>query len=55
MWTTVHGLADLWIRGGGLPGADETFGLDDFIALSQSMVLGINAETAGTNNERTTR
>ena len=55
MWTTVHGLADLWIRGGGLPGADETFGLDDFIALSQSMVLAIFPETAGTDNERTTR
>jgi AcrR family transcriptional regulator len=54
MWTTVHGLADLWIRGGGLPGADKTFGLDDFIALSQSMVLGINPEPAGTNKERTT-
>jgi AcrR family transcriptional regulator len=40
MWTTMHGLADLWVRGGGLPGADTTFGLDDFIALSQSIVLG---------------
>jgi AcrR family transcriptional regulator len=40
MWTSMHGLADLWLRGGGLPGADETFGLDEFIALSQSMVLG---------------
>jgi AcrR family transcriptional regulator len=40
VWTTVHGLADLWIRGGGLPGADETFGLDQFLELSQSIVLG---------------
>ncbi len=40
MWTSMHGLADLWLRGGGLPGADETFGLDEFIALSQLMVLG---------------
>jgi AcrR family transcriptional regulator len=39
VWTTVHGLADLWIRGGGLPGAGATFGLDDFIALSQSLVI----------------
>jgi AcrR family transcriptional regulator len=54
MWTTVHGLADLWIRGGGLPGADESFGLDEFIALSQSMVLGLPADTAGSNTERTT-
>lgn len=52
MWTTVHGLADLWIRGGGLPGADETFGLDEFITLSQSMVIGINAEPRKTENER---
>jgi AcrR family transcriptional regulator len=40
VWTTVHGLADLWIRGGGLPGADASFGLDEFIQLSQSIVLG---------------
>jgi AcrR family transcriptional regulator len=40
MWTTMHGLADLWIRGAGLPGADATFGLDEFIALSQSISLG---------------
>lgn len=39
VWTTMHGLADLWIRGGGLPGADATFGLEDFIALSQSIVI----------------
>ena len=43
MWTTMHGLADLWIRGGGLPGADATFGLDEFIALSQSIALGVDA------------
>jgi AcrR family transcriptional regulator len=39
-WTTVHGLADLWIKGGGLPGTDASFGLDDFVGLSQSVVLG---------------
>jgi hypothetical protein len=55
MWTTMHGLADLWIRGGGLPGTDETFGLDDFIALSQSMVLGMTRGPSRTNHERTTR
>jgi AcrR family transcriptional regulator len=44
MWTTMHGLADLWVRGGGLPGADATFGLDEFLALSQSIVLGIRPE-----------
>jgi hypothetical protein len=43
MWTTMHGLADLWLRGCGLPGADASFGLDEFIALSQSIVLGIDA------------
>ncbi len=41
LWTTMHGLADLWVRGGGLPGADASFGLDEFIALSQSIVLGV--------------
>jgi AcrR family transcriptional regulator len=40
VWTTVHGLADLWIQGGGLPGTTATFGLDDFIALSQSLMIG---------------
>jgi len=40
MWTTMHGLADLWIHSGGLPGADATFGLDDFIALSQTISFG---------------
>ncbi len=44
MWTTMHGLAELWLHGGGLPGADETFGLDEFIALSQLIVLGVDAE-----------
>jgi AcrR family transcriptional regulator len=39
VWTTVHGLADLWIRGRGLPGADASFGLDEFLDLSQSIVL----------------
>ncbi len=52
MWTTVHGLADLWIRGGGLPGADDTFGLDEFIALSQWMVLGIGAGPRNPDNGR---
>jgi hypothetical protein len=37
----MHGLADLWVRGGGLPGADASFGLDEFIALSQSIVLDV--------------
>jgi AcrR family transcriptional regulator len=41
LWTTMHGLADLWVRGGGLPGADASFGLDEFIALSQSIVLDV--------------
>jgi AcrR family transcriptional regulator len=45
MWTTMHGLADLWIRGCGLPGADETFGLDQFIALSQRITLGSGKES----------
>jgi AcrR family transcriptional regulator len=40
VWTTVHGLADLWIRGRGLPGADASFGLEEFLELSQSLVLG---------------
>ncbi len=53
MWTTVHGLADLWIRGGGLPGADATFGLDEFITLSQSMVLGADVEPGNLQPERT--
>jgi hypothetical protein len=52
MWTTVHGLADLWIRGGGLPGADETFGLNEFIRLSQSMVIGTNAGAHTAKKER---
>ncbi|MGZ4803233.1 MAG: TetR/AcrR family transcriptional regulator [Acidimicrobiia bacterium] len=51
MWANVHGLADLWIRGGGLPGADATFGLDEFVALSQSMVLDSVAEP-GTEQRR---
>jgi hypothetical protein len=53
MWTTVHGLADLWIRGGGLPGADETFGLDDFIALSQAITLGAPVASGTTESGRT--
>jgi AcrR family transcriptional regulator len=52
MWTTVHGLADLWIRGGGLPGTDESFGLDEFISLSQSMVLGLPVERDRSVNGR---
>ena len=48
----MHGLADLWIRGGGLPGADETFGLDEFIALSQSISLGVHAEPSNTKHRR---
>ena len=52
MWTTVHGLADLWIHGGGLPGADATFGLDEFIALSQSDRA--RQAPRGSRTERTT-
>jgi AcrR family transcriptional regulator len=51
MWTTMHGLADLWIRSGGLPGADAMFGLDEFIALSQSISLG---PSGAIKNEGTT-
>jgi AcrR family transcriptional regulator len=40
VWTIVHGLADLWIHGCGLPGADPSFGLDEFLELSQSLMLG---------------
>ena len=41
VWTTVHGLAVLWIDGGGsMPGAGDGVGLDHFVALSQSIVLG---------------
>lgn len=43
VWTTVHGLADLWIRGRGLPGADHSFGVEEFLELSQSIVLGEDA------------
>jgi AcrR family transcriptional regulator len=42
VWTTVHGLAVLWIRGRGLPGAGPSFGLDEFLDLSHSLVLGID-------------
>jgi AcrR family transcriptional regulator len=52
MWTSMHGLADLWIRGGGLPGADASFGLDEFIALSQSIVLGAAAGPGTTEHRR---
>ena len=35
----MHGLADLWIDGGGsCPAPTTAFGLDEFIALSQSIV-----------------
>jgi AcrR family transcriptional regulator len=47
VWTTVHGLAVLWIDGGGsLPGAGRGAGLDHFLALSQSIVLGPAAAVA---------
>lgn len=52
MWTTMHGLADLWVRGCGLPGADATFGLDEFIALSQSIVLGADTGQSKTEKRR---
>jgi AcrR family transcriptional regulator len=41
VWSTVHGLAALWIDGGGsMPGACDGAGLDHFVALSQSIVFG---------------
>jgi AcrR family transcriptional regulator len=41
VWSTVHGLAALWIDGGGsMPGARDGAGLDHFVALSQSIVFG---------------
>lgn len=47
VWTTVHGLAVLWIDGGGsMPGAGAGTGLDDFVALSQSIVLGTDPAPA---------
>jgi AcrR family transcriptional regulator len=52
MWTTIHGLAELWIRGCGLPGADATFGLDEFIALSQTVTLGLNAEPSNSTKRK---
>ena len=39
VWSTAHGLAALWIDGGGsMPGAGD--GLDHLVALSQSIVFG---------------
>jgi AcrR family transcriptional regulator len=52
VWTTVHGLAVLWIRGRGLPGADPSFGLDEFLDLSQSIVLGPPAAHAVNQDRR---
>jgi AcrR family transcriptional regulator len=52
VWTTVHGLADLWIRGRGLPGADASFGLDEFVELSQSLVLGGAGQSVTVNVDR---
>jgi AcrR family transcriptional regulator len=40
VWSTMHGLAVLWIDGGGMPGAGPDAGLDHFVALSQSIVFG---------------
>jgi AcrR family transcriptional regulator len=41
VWSTVHGLSVLWIDGGGsMPGAGPGAGLDHFVALSQTIVLG---------------
>jgi AcrR family transcriptional regulator len=54
MWTTMHGLADLWVRGCGLPGADATFGLDAFIALSHTISLGVAAVPGNTELGRIT-
>lgn len=44
MWSLMHGLADLWVHGGGMPGADASFGLDEFIALSHTISLGFPPE-----------
>jgi hypothetical protein len=44
MWTSMHGLADLWVRGAGLPGCDDSFGLEEFVALSHVILLGVSAE-----------
>jgi AcrR family transcriptional regulator len=44
MWTSIHGLADLWVRAKGLPGCDETFGLEEFVALSHVILLGVPVE-----------
>jgi AcrR family transcriptional regulator len=44
MWTSIHGLADLWVRAGGLPGGDDSFGLEEFVALSHVILLGVSAE-----------
>jgi AcrR family transcriptional regulator len=44
MWTSIHGLADLWVRGKGLPGCDESFGLEEFLSLSHVILLGLPAE-----------
>lgn len=41
IWSTVHGLAVLWIDGSGVPGAGPDAGLDHFIALSHAIVLGL--------------
>jgi AcrR family transcriptional regulator len=46
MWTSMHGLADLWVRGAGLPGSDDSFGLEEFVALSHLILLGVPAEAA---------
>lgn len=43
MWTSMHGLADLWVRGAGLPGSDDSFGLEEFVALSHVILLGVPA------------
>jgi AcrR family transcriptional regulator len=49
VWSTVHGLAVLWIDGGGsMPGAGPGAGLDHFISLSQSIVLGPDLARAAT-------
>jgi hypothetical protein len=46
MWTSMHGLADQWVRGAGLPGSDDSFGLEEFVALSHLILLGVPAEAA---------
>lgn len=41
VWSAMHGLAVLWIDGGGsMPGAGPDAGLDHFVALSHTILFG---------------